>query len=115
MRHARVTEEGGYRRGLGDVAEQATVGGAGAGQRVTVDVGQACERERVGGGEVGAQRSRRAPDVVDDCGHEGSLSAPRPVATDSCWTSPSLDFAGRPGPVYYIRVPARVPVGPIAQ
>ena len=111
----RVIVEGEDGRGLGDLAQEASPGGAGAGQSVEVRVRQCGEGEGIGWRKVCAQRRRCPANVVDNRGHEGSLSVPRAIAAAPCWTSPSLDFAGQRVAVYYIRVPARVPVGPIAQ
>lgn len=111
----RVIVEGTVGRGLGDLVQEASLGGAGAGQSVEVRVRQCDEGECIGWRKVCAQRRRCPANVVDNRGHEGSLFCSAPCAAAAWWTSPTLDFAEGFDAVYYIRVPARVPVGPIAQ
>ena len=113
--HHRSVVEGTNGRGLGDLAKEASVGRSRADEGVKVHVGQCCESERVGGAEGGTQGRRGGANVVDNRAHEASLFCSVRRCEGACRTSPSLDFAGGPGAVYYIRVPARVPVGPIAQ
>ena len=67
----RVIVEGTVERGLGDLAQEASLSGAGAGQSVEVRVRQCGEGEDIGWRKVCAQRCRCPANVVDNRGHEG--------------------------------------------
>ena len=75
----RVIVEGEDGRGLGDLAQEASPGGAGAGQSVEVRVRQCGEGEGIGWRKVCAQRRRCPANVVDNRGHEGSLFCYAPL------------------------------------
>ena len=75
----RVIVEGADGRGLGDLAQEASPGGAGAGQSVEVRVRQCGEGEGIGWRKVCAQRRRCPANVVDNRGHEGSLFCSAPL------------------------------------
>ena len=80
-----------------------------------IHVDQAGQGEGVGGGEVRLKRRVSLANVVKDRCHDALIPSCESGENSSCSTSRTLDFAGWPCAVYYIRVPERVPVGPIAQ
>ena len=75
----RVIVEGTVERGLGDLAQEASLSGAGAGQSVEVRVRQRGGGEDIGWRKVCAQRRRCPANVVDNRGHEGSLFCSAPL------------------------------------
>lgn len=80
-----------------------------------IHVDQARENESIGGGKVRLKWRVSLANVVKDRCHDALIPSCESGENSSCSTSPTLDFAGWPCAVYYIRVPERVPVGPIAQ